>query len=762
MTTPTSQALRAASARTAQTARADGRLERLTVFLRTELTPTPARYRATVRIVLACLIATALVMTLRIPNGHWMIITIFIVSQPNVGASIDRAILRLVGTVVGAFGVIVTVVAFPQQPWFALPLIALLIGASAFLSRTTTYPYVALLGGITIVLFLGTATVHPIASVTDGLWRVAVIALAEVIVTTLQLLLWPDDPEELLLDDLGRILGTVEQRLQRLCADGGSSGALADEIARLRDGAFNGLARQLDLLANAESRYLALRARHGEQLVLIAAVNRIAAASLTLETLLGHGSRAAGGDAERSLRARLGAIADVIGALRHALAARRPAAGADLAPIASPPPPASADLPLLAPLVDMERALRDIPPAMHFLDRTAAPAEGLPGSPLETDGPAHFFTPACTLSNRRDLRFAAQVTLAATVCYLLVAGLSWPGIATAVVTCVIVGQSSFGATVQKALLRIAGALVGALLGLAAIVLVVPYIDSLPPFLLVIAAGTAVAAYFSTGSARISYVGIQIAMAFAMTTLDTFGPSMDLVPPRDRVVGIVLGNVVIAAVMFWVWPVLASTEMARSLEAALRHMATLSRFGISGGDTAPLVRPARGFRLQIFQDLAATLRLHGEAQFEPGAASPARQAEQHELLRLLQEAQQVFLIVAGLVRNRLNVAIGQVELPARQQLHAIALAVGPQLEAAADALAGRPARPPADLDALIDAAEGALAIDQATSTETPGAMAVVADLRTQLELYRSLAPMLERLGELARAAGAARLTTPAAS
>jgi hypothetical protein len=220
-----------------------------------------------------------------------------------------------------------------------------------------------------------------------------------------------------------------------------------------------------------------------------------------------------------------------------------------------------------------------------------------------------------------------------------------------------------------------------------------------------------------------------------------------------VVGVLLGNLVIAAVMFWVWPVLASNEMVRSLESALRHMATLSGLGISGTATAAVARPARGFRLRIFQDLAATLRLHGEAQFEPGAATPEHQAEQHRLLQLLQEAQQVFLIVAGFVRNRLNVGLGQVALPARQHLRAVALAVGPNLEAAADALAGRPVRPAPDLGALVATAEAAVTRELSAAPEAPGTQAAVADLQSQLELYRSLAPMLERLVALAGTAAA---------
>jgi len=754
VTTLTTQALGATTTHGSSPSPPAGPLARLLVFLRTELAPSTARTRATWRIVIACLVAIALAMTFRIPNVHWLIVTIFIVSQPNVGASIDKAILRLAGTVVGAAGVILTVVAFPQQPWFALPLIALLIGASAFLSRTTSYPYVAMLGGITIVLFLGSAVEHPMLSVTDGLWRLGVIALAEVIATSAQLLLWPDDPEKLLLDDFARILQAVEERLGRL-VDREAGAASEAETTRLRDGVFNGLARQLDLLGNAETRHRALRSRHTEQLVLIGAVNRVASASLTFETLLdGASGRPRAADPNDPLHARIVAIRERTATMRRAITERRSPALDRLDPSAVPAGAVPRDRYVLAPLVDMERALNEMPPAMAFLDRSlrdaAAGTAELPWTPLESGEGRHFLTPACSWSNSRDLRFAAQITIAAMICYLLVAGLRWPGISTAVVTCVIVGQSSFGATVQKALLRLAGATVGGLLGLAAILLVVPNIDSLPPFLIVVGVCSAVAAYVTTGSARISYVGIQIALAFAMALVDTYGPSIELVRPRDRVIGILLGNVVVAAVMFWVWPVLAGKDMVRSLESALQHMAALSRFGLSGGDGENVVRPVRGFRAQIFTDLATTLRLHGEAQFEPGAATAEHQAQQHRLLALLQETQQAFLLVAGFVRNRMNEALGQIDLPARAALHEIALGVGANLEAAADQLAGRPVRAAPSLPALVAAAEAILASDAGASTDLPGAAKALVVLRGQLELYRSLAPLLERLATHARA------------
>ena len=101
---------------------------RLAAFLRTELALSPQRWRAIGRIVVACAIATALIMTLRIPEGGWLILTILIVSMPDTGASVLRAVQRLLGTLVGCAVAIAFVIAFPQQPWIQVPAIAVVIG----------------------------------------------------------------------------------------------------------------------------------------------------------------------------------------------------------------------------------------------------------------------------------------------------------------------------------------------------------------------------------------------------------------------------------------------------------------------------------------------------------------------------------------------------------------------------------------------------------------------------------------------------------
>ena len=60
-------------------------------FLQRELAPTPGRLRASIPIVISALVAVLVTVTLggdAFPHGHWTIITIFMVSQTDAGASL--------------------------------------------------------------------------------------------------------------------------------------------------------------------------------------------------------------------------------------------------------------------------------------------------------------------------------------------------------------------------------------------------------------------------------------------------------------------------------------------------------------------------------------------------------------------------------------------------------------------------------------------------------------------------------------------------
>ena len=151
-------------------------------------------------------------------------------------------------------------------------------------------------------------------------------------------------------------------------------------------------------------------------------------------------------------------------------------------------------------------------------------------------------------------------------CYLLYTLLDWPGIHTCVITCYIVSLGSAGETVQKLRLRLAGCVIGALAGTAAIVFIVPHMDSIASLLALVSIAAALSAWIAVGPPAIAYAGFQIAFAFFLCVIQGAGPGFDLTIARDRTIGILLGNVVVYLIFTRVWPVSIAASVDRAMTA----------------------------------------------------------------------------------------------------------------------------------------------------------------------------------------------------
>jgi multidrug resistance protein MdtO len=256
------------------------------------------------------------------------------------------------------------------------------------------------------------------------------------------------------------------------------------------------------------------------------------------------------------------------------------------------------------------------PPRLEDADLVAAlvgeaEAAVSPGFVAPLAGPSREpFFHADAFDNPDHLRFGLKTALAAFICYAIYTGLDWFGIHTAMVTCYFVALSSVGETVHKLTLRIFGCLIGAGIGVFTIVVLMPVMTDVGQLALLVGAVSFFAAWIAAGSPRVSYMGWQIGFAFFLCTLNEFGPSFDLVVARDRVLGILLGNLVMTVVFTTVWPVRVQRAVGRSVAAAAR---ALSRFADpAAGETDDVER---------FGVAIAEARRVGELRaFEPGGAA----------------------------------------------------------------------------------------------------------------------------------------------
>ncbi|TDQ98551.1 FUSC family protein [Paraburkholderia silvatlantica] len=235
------------------------------------------------------------------------------------------------------------------------------------------------------------------------------------------------------------------------------------------------------------------------------------------------------------------------------------------------------DIPEEAPLAEL--VLAALRAALEGFAVPPAQAAAVPlPAPEKTAGPAERsgFFDADAFSNPDHVRYALKTTAAAMFCYVLYQQLDWQGIHTCFITCYMVSLSTTAETVEKLTLRIAGCLIGALLGTAAIVFVTPRLTSVGELMALVFAGAWLAAWVAMGSARIAYAGMQIAFAFFLCVIQGPAPAFDLTLARDRVIGILIGNVVVYLVFTRVWPVSIASRIDATFKALVAQWSRIAR------------------------------------------------------------------------------------------------------------------------------------------------------------------------------------------
>src|SRR5262249_37652026 len=155
---------------------------------------------------------------------------------------------------------------------------------------------------------------------------------------------------------------------------------------------------------------------------------------------------------------------------------------------------------------------------VNCIQTIALGVQELSSTPTAEAAPSHHASKPKPPDKTEAVRFALKVTLAATTAYLIYSGLEWYGIHTATITCFFVAQESVGASIHKRTLRLAGAIVGAGLGMLSILFVLPALESVGGVAVLVAVVTLLAAWVGTASPRIAYAGWQIAIAFYLTVL----------------------------------------------------------------------------------------------------------------------------------------------------------------------------------------------------------------------------------------------------
>jgi multidrug resistance protein MdtO len=241
------------------------------------------------------------------------------------------------------------------------------------------------------------------------------------------------------------------------------------------------------------------------------------------------------------------------------------------------------------------------------------PPTSLPSQPA-TKSTRGLFAPDA-FTNPVHVHYALKTTAAAMFCYVVYSLLNWPGIHTCLITCYIVSLGTTAETIEKLTLRIVGCLIGAAAGIAAIVFLMPNVTSIGALIVIVFVVTLASGWIAAGSPRVSYIGFQIAFAFFLCVVQGSSPAFDMTTARDRVIGILFGNLVVALVATQIWPVSVAKRIDSSIASLLHQLATLAKTD-SQSHRLALAAETQAALGALEQDLDLS-------RYEPPSVRPAR-------------------------------------------------------------------------------------------------------------------------------------------
>ena len=550
----------------------EGDARNLAALLRRELRPTPGRLGDSVRIVVVVLAAVAIAETFRIPEIAVSAYIVLFLSGREAASTVRTSLAAGIAVVLAIFTTIAVFMLSLSEPALRVPLMAVTTFGAMFLSRAATLGPVFFVAGFVIAygltlgdqvlgLALQPATISnapqfelpeiffvpPEEALVRFLLWFSLSVLVPVALLITANLLTGRDPARLLRSGLAERLATAA----RFCA--GDSRA----ERRLEAQAFEGTAqlRKLYDLAGGERRL-------GWGVPLIGDIGRLGLLLLAWLRV---------GDDNRQ------PLVPAASACRQAEQALQDGDAPSIEPVVITATGAA------RPVADgITRALRAI---RETLAGTAAGQETRDAA----KAPRPLLA-ADALSNPEYVRFALKVTLAVMTCYFVMSMTDWPGIHTCIITCFFVALGTVGDTLHKATLRFVGCLIGAGLGLGAILLLMPRMTDLGDLFLLLAPITLLAAWVGYGSERISYAGWQIGLAFYLVVLQGYGPTISMYTARDRTIGILFGNIVIFVIFTTIWPVSVANVVRTHLARALEQLAALVGLGVEG-EISPSARSA---------------------------------------------------------------------------------------------------------------------------------------------------------------------------
>ncbi len=693
-------------------------------FLKKELGPYPGRAWVVGRMTISATIVMLLVMTFKIPGGFQGAIFTLLISRENPRETFFSGFRTVVAYLIGTAYTVISVMLLIDDPFTHFLWVAIGIFLSFYLIRIIAdYATAAAMGFaiLGVISVWENNTVNVETRLENTLWLAGAVALGIIVAIIVEYAFRQVHPATDLTEGIEIRMQTVENVLRSAATERPLASEWENRLSQYVTVGISRL-RRLIMRSQYSPHFKAQMA------TAIALVGRLLDIAASFRLALAERAQPVdAADQSRCLR-----LADQIAMLRRSLRLRQLPVKMKGASEEGP-----SNLPFLP---TMERTVALIPEAFAGSQSVLVSVP----APLDEEGPPRIFA-GDSFSNPAHVQFALRGTLAAMVCYISYTLVDWPGLSTSVLTCFITGLSTIASSRQKQVLRVSGAFLGGIVfGMGAQVFVLPRLDTIFGFTVLFAAVTAIAAWIQTASARLSYLGVQLALAFYLVNLQEFTIQTSLTIARDRVFGVLLGIVSMGIFFDLLWVRNPLEEMQTVFADNLEMFAELAE-QLLEKDQVKAIRRIRQLRDQLNVGFQAVVAQSDAVLLEFGP-SRQRKLEIREKIRRQQPAIRALLqvqitAVQYLAQNPLT------DLPASIAQAGIAFEedVARVMRAMASKVSGKP------VDTVPDIRISAARVQQEISRDYQDlGVAVSSQASDVIDLTQSLASILAPLYEDIRA------------
>ena len=151
----------------------------------------PAAALNALKTTLGVILAWGIVLWQQLPDPFLAPIAVLFLQTPYLGASLHKGLMRVLGTLAGAFLVLVLLAFLIQDRWALIGALSLVVAVSVYMIRNSRYGYAWFMLAVTVTIVAGDASMEPTMAFAKAVSRSTEAVVGILVVLVVNGLLWP-------------------------------------------------------------------------------------------------------------------------------------------------------------------------------------------------------------------------------------------------------------------------------------------------------------------------------------------------------------------------------------------------------------------------------------------------------------------------------------------------------------------------------------------------------------------------------------------